>query len=453
MAPMMRRESPPAHGRSPASRRWSTTPRAARTTCSCGRSFLLLLVGFSMACWIGSYLVFARPELPISYKLLRKIHKIDAPQRFKVTAAPKLASSSRRKNSTTATRTSMNGPEIARPQPAVGTQLPAQLLRRQRARDLRHRTLHHHGFLRTGARAISFPRARWRWPSRRISPGCSSNIFTVRVAQDGPLIQRNLQTGMDVELRRTYELTAILHVARLTDGHLQLTVVPINYGRYLFTGTNGGFELQPPSRGSTSPPAGRSSGGTVSNRPTRRTSISAPAPGQGPDGGPTHRKARSCRMTALKGVDAPLEPPPAATPAAGGVAYAVFSCQKRRNRRLLLKGPPWTRKNPWACLIPAATALTCATLIAQAETSRCAPRCRSTSRRTGLGATPASVLKATAAQPDARRRGACRCSPSWVRPAASGPLGHRRRRSRSSKTPGPPTRPATRTCRQEHAGR
>ena len=50
--------------------------------------FLLLLVGFSMACWIGSYVVFSRPELPFSYRLLRKIKKIDEPQRFKVNAAP-----------------------------------------------------------------------------------------------------------------------------------------------------------------------------------------------------------------------------------------------------------------------------------------------------------------------------------------------------------------------------
>ena len=50
--------------------------------------FLLLLVGFSMACWIGSYVVFSRPELPVSYRILRKIKKIDLPQRFKVNAAP-----------------------------------------------------------------------------------------------------------------------------------------------------------------------------------------------------------------------------------------------------------------------------------------------------------------------------------------------------------------------------
>ena len=63
---------------------------------------------------------------------------------------------------------------------------------------------------------------------------------------DAPLIKRNLQAGMDIELRRTFELTAVLHVTKLPDGHMQLTVVPINYGRYVFTGTNGGFELQPP---------------------------------------------------------------------------------------------------------------------------------------------------------------------------------------------------------------
>ena len=50
--------------------------------------FLLLLVGFSMACWIGSYVVFSRPELPVSYRILRKIKKIDLPIRFKVNAAP-----------------------------------------------------------------------------------------------------------------------------------------------------------------------------------------------------------------------------------------------------------------------------------------------------------------------------------------------------------------------------
>ena len=53
---------------------------------------------------------------------------------------------------------------------------------------------------------------------------------------------------MDIELRRTFELTAVLHVTKLPDGHIQLTVVPHQLRAYVFTGTSGGFDLQPPDR-------------------------------------------------------------------------------------------------------------------------------------------------------------------------------------------------------------
>ena len=65
-------------------------------------------------------------------------------------------------------------------------------------------------------------------------------------AKVAPIIKRNLQTGMDIELRRTYELTAVLHVTKLGDGHIQLTVVPLNYGSYVLKGPDGGFGLEPP---------------------------------------------------------------------------------------------------------------------------------------------------------------------------------------------------------------
>ena len=71
------------------------------------------------------------------------------------------------------------------------------------------------------------------------------HIYSASASQ-APLIKHNLQTGMDIELRRTYELTAVLHVTKLEDGHIQLTVVPINYGAYEFKGATGGFHLDPP---------------------------------------------------------------------------------------------------------------------------------------------------------------------------------------------------------------
>jgi hypothetical protein len=50
--------------------------------------FLLLLTGFCLATWIGTFTVFGHPERPFSYKVLRRIKKLDPPQRYKLNAAP-----------------------------------------------------------------------------------------------------------------------------------------------------------------------------------------------------------------------------------------------------------------------------------------------------------------------------------------------------------------------------
>src|SRR5664279_2805853 len=49
---------------------------------------ILLLIGFAFACWIGSYYIFGHPENPRSYRILQKLHKIEPPKRFELTAAP-----------------------------------------------------------------------------------------------------------------------------------------------------------------------------------------------------------------------------------------------------------------------------------------------------------------------------------------------------------------------------
>ena len=49
---------------------------------------ILLLIGFAMACWLGSFYIFGHPERAESYKILKKLHKIDPPKRFEITAAP-----------------------------------------------------------------------------------------------------------------------------------------------------------------------------------------------------------------------------------------------------------------------------------------------------------------------------------------------------------------------------
>ena len=49
---------------------------------------ILLLTGVALAAWLGSFYIIGQPERPESYRLLQKLHKIEAPKRFALTAAP-----------------------------------------------------------------------------------------------------------------------------------------------------------------------------------------------------------------------------------------------------------------------------------------------------------------------------------------------------------------------------
>src|SRR5947199_9564980 len=49
---------------------------------------ILLLTGAAFAAWLLSFYIFGQPERPDSYRLLQKLHKVDPPKRFELTAAP-----------------------------------------------------------------------------------------------------------------------------------------------------------------------------------------------------------------------------------------------------------------------------------------------------------------------------------------------------------------------------
>ena len=364
--------------------------------------FLLLLVGFSMTCWIGSYLVFSRPELPISYKLLRKIKKIDAPQRFKVTAAPGRGEF-RTAEQLYALYNPLSGPKL-----------------RELNRELERNYLRNYS---SATETVPYITGRFTImdsyelgpsdfvPSGAVALAVSTDYPRVLIEhiyssspQDAPLIKRNLQTGMDVELRRTYELSAILHVARLTDGHLQLTVVPINYGRYIFTGASGGFDLQPPEGLNVAAgwPIIRGDRFESANQAYldfrthsgQGVMVARRADGQKPP------------PTALKGVDLPPEPP-AATPDTSKKAVAA------------------------AAATPRATALP-ATLLAQAN-APVPPRALPVDEPPRRAApTPATVLKASAPNQGLSGSGVS------LQPFLAGP---------SAGTPAPPVAVATAVVR------
>src|SRR3954466_13439849 len=49
---------------------------------------ILLLTGAALAAWLLSFYIFGQPERPESYRILQKLHKLEAPKRFELTAAP-----------------------------------------------------------------------------------------------------------------------------------------------------------------------------------------------------------------------------------------------------------------------------------------------------------------------------------------------------------------------------
>src|SRR5688500_4607038 len=49
---------------------------------------ILLLTGLAFAAWLGSFYILGQPERPESYRILKKLGKIDPAKRFQLAAAP-----------------------------------------------------------------------------------------------------------------------------------------------------------------------------------------------------------------------------------------------------------------------------------------------------------------------------------------------------------------------------
>ncbi len=272
--------------------------------------FLLLLLASALATWIGVYVIFGQPELPISYKILRKFKRLDAPQRFKVNAAPQGEFVSAEK---LYTRYNNLNPVALR---EANRQLERSYLRNypvssQTAAYITGRftimdsyELQPTNFFPSGVAALAVSDDFPRLMIEHVYPAGPSIA---------PLVQRNLQTGMDIELRRTYELTTVLHATKLPDGHILLTVVPLNYGSYIFKGTSGGFTLEPPTVLNVA------GGFPLLSEEKRHDATEALIAYRQRSGGgllvANKKENEKPAEAALTGVDAPIEPDPTPTPA------------------------------------------------------------------------------------------------------------------------------------------
>lgn len=204
---------------------------------------ILLLAGLALATWIGSYYVFGHPEKPLSYALLIRLKKLDPPKRFELTAAP---------------RGEFLGPQALLDR--FGKMTPREM---RRVSD---------GLMRDYLRNYRLAPSPVPYvvgdyailDSYELTPAnfFPSGVVVLAQAKDQPqvvlehifpaepkvvpVLQRMLLTGLDLQLKRSLDMSAVVHVQRLADGRLQITAVPLLYGRYASTEADGTFSLQPP---------------------------------------------------------------------------------------------------------------------------------------------------------------------------------------------------------------
>jgi hypothetical protein len=205
--------------------------------------FILLLMGIAFACWLGSFYVFGHPEEPRSYRILKKLKKIEAPHRFDVTKAPL--------------------GEFISPQKAYEkfSTLKSLELERENAELLRI-------YIKNYAESKKLvPYLRGKFEVMETRELTSKDLFpmgTVALLQSqdyqqvvvehvfpatGPNLEASKQllaTGLPFEIERTNDVTAILHVERLSDGRMLLTVVPLHYPSYGKKRGSGTFASEPP---------------------------------------------------------------------------------------------------------------------------------------------------------------------------------------------------------------
>jgi hypothetical protein len=204
---------------------------------------ILLLTGFAFAAWLGSFYIFSQPERPDSYRILQKLHKIEQPKRFELTAAPpgEFLSAKQlydRYNAMGSAELTKTNAELARNYirnfQQVRGLIPYVVGRYviMEARELSSSDLFTSGMVALTGSVES--------PETLMEHLYPAEPKTV------PLIKQTLTTGLELKLDRAHDLSAVIHVERFPDGRIMLTSVPLLYGTYTVMRGTGTFSLEPP---------------------------------------------------------------------------------------------------------------------------------------------------------------------------------------------------------------
>jgi hypothetical protein len=204
---------------------------------------ILLLTGFALAAWLGSFYIFNQPERPDSYRILQRLHKIEPPKRFELTAAP--AGEFLNPQQLYEHYVGMGSAELAR----TNAELTRNYIRNyQQVRGLVPYVVGRYTIVAT----------------RQLGPGdvfTSGMVALTHAIDNGqllmehlypaspealPLMKQTLTVGLEIKLERTHDISAVIHAERLVDGRIMITAVPLLYGSYTVTRGLGTFRLEPP---------------------------------------------------------------------------------------------------------------------------------------------------------------------------------------------------------------
>jgi hypothetical protein len=196
-----------------------------------------------LAAWLGSFYIFNQPERPDSYRILQRLHKIEAPKRFELTAAP--AGEFLNSGQLYERYSGMGNAELAR----ANAELARNYIRNYQAvRGL-----------------VPYVVGRYKIVAvRELGPGdvfTSGMVALTNAVDNGellmehlypakpealPLMKQTLNVGLEIKLERSHDISSVLHAERLIDGRVMVTAVPLLYGSYTVTRGLGTFRLEPP---------------------------------------------------------------------------------------------------------------------------------------------------------------------------------------------------------------
>jgi hypothetical protein len=204
---------------------------------------ILLLTGFALAAWIGSFYIFDQPERPDSYRILQRLHKIEPPKRFELTAAP--AGEFLNAKQLYDRYVAMGSAELAKTNAELARDYIRNYLRVPglvpyvigRYAIMEARELEPNDVFTSGMVALTNAVDHGELLMEHVYPAENATV---------PLIKQTLSVGLEIKLERTHDLSAVVHAERLADGRIMITAIPLLYGTYTVTRGPGTFRLQPP---------------------------------------------------------------------------------------------------------------------------------------------------------------------------------------------------------------